>query len=248
MTKPGKRSFFGLFSSASAILMLFAMLCAPSPAQAQFVASGVCDDIQLHELYAAAVDEICKQPAIEPVCDGCTCVQLQKAKFEKIRIQKQEFYSNDPDEFKNIYERVDQINEAFGATLWCKVNFTQNPVWTAVFDTLKAISAVSSWGGLVSAAIIALADIIVNQVINIIATLVCSALVEVLNFIANLICLPFLNLDILIPKFIFNFGLGSKCNGYPLGVFTGVPPPPPPLLYSSIPRITYRSKVHVITP
>lgn len=248
MAKPGRRSFFGIFLPVCYFLTLLVLSSMPTPALAQgaMVPSGMCPSTLVHDSYKADIDRICDLSGpLGVICSPCVCIRSFKGSFEKQRMNLQTLLRKES--IPEIFPFVDQINEALGQSVWCRVNFILGPGGRAILGIIRALGSLAFYGGALSTLILNLLDFVVGQVINMIVTFACSAITALLNYLASLICIPFFNLNITLPRFLFSFG-PTTCNGLPIGTFTGFPPPPPPLIYSSIPRINYRSKVHVISP
>lgn len=245
MTKPRKNNRLGMISSACSLALLF--ICTLVATSAMAVGTYVpstrpgCAAIQLDTDYQVQVDAQCATQTA--TCDDCICVQELKAKQEAVLLAQKT--ASDTTNWPALYQRVQKASEQIQITSWCKVNIATNPIFTTIMGLITGIGAIADWGGIVSAVVNAVLQAVINQVITSLENAVCAAIAAALTAVLNAICISIPNINITIPSFAFNFGAGTPC-ATPLATITAVPQPMPPLYYSSIPKITYQGKLHVI--
>lgn len=245
MTKPRNHNRLGLISSACSLVLLF--ICTLTASSAMAVGVYVpstrpgCAAIQLDTAYNVRVDAQCA--AQTTTCDDCICVQELKAKQEAVLLAKKT--ASDTTNWPALYERTSKASEQIQITSWCKVNIATNPVFNVIMGLITGVGAIADWGGIVSAIVNAVLTAVINQVIVTLENAVCAAIAAALTAVLNAICIAIPDINITIPSFAFNFGAGTPC-ATPLATITAVAQPVPPLYYSSIPRINYQGKLHVI--
>jgi hypothetical protein len=243
MTKPRKNNRLGLISSACSLALLFICMLTASSAMAigTYSPSVRCPAINLDDDYKVKVDGQCATQTA--TCDDCICVQELKAKQEAVILAKKT--AADMSGWGALHDRVSKASETIQLTSWCKVNIATNPIFTTIMNLIDTIGAIADWGGIFSAVVIAIYTAIKNYIITTIENAICAAVAAALTAVLNAICISIPQFNITIPDFSFNFGAGTPC-ATPLATITAVPQPVPPLYYSSIPKITYRGKLHVI--
>lgn len=247
MIKSSGRSFFerGSFPPVYAILLLLALIFGASTAQAQNV-SAVCASISFRTpATRTAADDACAPTRLGKDCGACECVSYQYGIVQKHEDVEKRFAFKDG--ISRLQADVKDLMDKVKLNSWCKVSFFSSPAFDAIMGLIDTAATTMSWGGLLSGIAATLLNFVWGMIKAQVAALACAVLVAALNGLAGLICIPFIDFDIKIPTFAFNF-TPPVCNGWSMGTFTGTPPPPQPLIYSSIPRVTYRNQLHVITP